>query len=217
MMAEWLRKETTGMSGADQPKRAVIYARFSPRRHDEESESIETQIELCREYCAKRGYTIVGELEDRAMSGGDAERPGLWAAIESLSRGMTLVVYKLDRLARDVYLSHIIERKVLKRKAFIESSCGEGTWDDTPESRLVRQVLASLAEYERIVSNARTKASMLRHQRNGRRMSDRVPFGWSRDPGDDKRIVKNEHEQAAIKQICELKMRVSEPAKLHVS
>ena len=139
--------------------KAIIYARFSPRRNAEQCESIETQLDLCRDYCRKQGHEIIVEYDDRALSGSEEDRPGLWNAIEALKRDYVLVVYRLDRLARSMYLSYLIEQAVKKRGAKIVSICGEGTWQDNPEDELVRRILQALAEYERKVIAARTKAA----------------------------------------------------------
>ncbi|OHB56119.1 MAG: hypothetical protein A2Y07_01210 [Planctomycetes bacterium GWF2_50_10] len=185
--------------------KAVIYARFSPRRNHEQCESIETQLELCRAYCTRQGYEIIGEFDDKVLSGDEEDRPGLWNAIEALARDCVLVVYRLDRLARSVYLSYIIEEAVKKHGAKIISISGEGTWQDSPEDELVRRILQALAEYERKVIAARTKAAMLRHQAAGRRMSDKTPYGCVRDPDNHKRLVADPTEQANIHYIIELK------------
>ena len=142
-------------------KQAIIYARHSPRRNAEQCESVETQIELCQDFCKKNDYGISGIFFDKNMSGGDENRPGLWNAIEQLKRGYMLIVNRLDRLARGVYLSHIIEQAIKKQRATFVSIIGEGTWDDTAESKLIRDILIALAEYERKVIAARTKAAML--------------------------------------------------------
>ncbi len=182
----------------------IIYARFSPRRHEEESESIEAQVDFCRAWCEKNNVKVVGEFADRALSGGDEDRPELWAAIAALERGYVLVVYRLDRLARSVYLSDIIERAVHTKKATFLSIAGEGTWSDSDEDFLIRKILQALAEYERKVISARTKAAMLRHQANGRLMGSIPPYGWKIDPEDSKRIVKNSYERIIINQIKRL-------------
>ncbi len=188
------------------PKRkAIIYARFSPRRDADKSESIETQIEICTDYCAKHKIEVVECFEDRAFSGSDVERPGLWAAVEALRKDYLLVVYRLDRLARDVYLSFIIERKIKERRARMVSTAGEGTWRDTAQDKLVRTILSALAEYERKVIAARTSAAMLRHQANGRRMSFLVPVGWRQDPDEPSRLIEEPDEQDTLARIFSLR------------
>ncbi len=186
---------------AQDKKIGILYARYSPRRNEDECESIEAQFDFCRKWCEENNVEIAGEFADRALSGGDEERPELWAAIEALERGYVLVVYRLDRLARSVYLSDIIERSINKKKASFLSISGEGTWTDTDEDWLIRKILQTLAEYERKVISARTKAAMLRHQANGRLMGSIPRYGFMIDPEDSKRIVKNPYERIIINQI----------------
>jgi site-specific DNA recombinase len=185
-------------------RKGVLYARFSPRRNADESESIEAQFDFCRKWCEENNVEIVGEFADRALSGGDEERPELWAAIEALERSYVLVVYRLDRLARSVYLSDIIERAIKRKKATFISVCGEGTWGFTDEDWLVRKILQTLAEYERKVIGARTKAAMLRHQANGRLMGSIPRYGFMLDPEDKRKVLKNQYEQVVINQIKRL-------------
>jgi site-specific DNA recombinase len=165
--------------------KAIIYARFSPRPNAAESESIETQLDYCRAHCQAQGLEIAGEFEDRALSGDDEDRPGLWAAVDALRRGYILLVYRLDRLARSVYLSEFIRREV--KEVF------------------VRQVLQAEHEYAKKVAAARTKYAMLRHQAAGRRMGSGCPYGWKRDPKNPPMMVRDEEEQAVIRRIVELR------------
>ena len=190
------------MSKPTKKSRAILYVRFSPRRNADTCESCEMQLELCRAYCKRKGYEVAGEFEDRALSGGEEERPGLWAALEALKRGDVLLAYKLDRLARDVYLSELIQRETNKHGATVEAVEG-GTNGDGPEQRMIRQILQAFAEYERKVIVARTKAAMLRHQAAGRRMSARIPFGWQIDQNDPARMIRHAGEKAVIRRICE--------------
>ena len=46
---------------------AAIYARYSSDNQREES--IVAQLRACREYCARRGYNIIREYADEAMTG----------------------------------------------------------------------------------------------------------------------------------------------------
>ena len=189
----------------EQDKRlGILYARFSPRKNEDECESIEAQFDFCRKWCSENNIDIVSEFADRALSGGDEDRPELWAAIAALEKGYVLVVYRLDRLARSVYLSDIIERSILAKKATFLSIAGEGTWSDSDEDFLIRKILQALAEYERKVIGARTKAAMLRHQAAGRLMGSIPPYGFNIDPGNSRRIIKNSYERIVINQIKRL-------------
>lgn len=180
---------------------AIIYARFSPRKNAAECESIQTQLEYCRGYARQHGLEVKGEYSDEALSGDEEDRPGLWAAVDALGKDDVLLCYKLDRLARNVYLAVCIEKAVRERKARIISANGEGTWEDTNESKMIRGILQVLAEYESKVIAARTKAAMLRHQAAGRSMSSKAPFGYRIYHG---RLVEDEYEQLVVQRIMEL-------------
>ena len=53
--------------------RAVIYARYSSDL--QRDASIEDQVEVCRRYIERQGWTLTRVFEDRALSGGSAMRP----------------------------------------------------------------------------------------------------------------------------------------------
>lgn len=164
------------VNGPASSLKAVLYARYSPRPEGTECDSNETQIAYCREYCQAKGYNVVGVFEDKGYKGDDPERPGLWAAIDALKRGMVIVAHKNDRLARSVYLDEYIRREVAAKRATIEVV--DGGWEgDSPQDVMVRQILAAVAEAEKKIIAARTKASMLHYQSEGRAMSKNPPFG----------------------------------------
>lgn len=156
---------------------AILYSRFSPRPDSATSESNAAQLDLNRAYCSRKGYRIVHEFDDPDASGDDENRPGMWAAINSLKRGMVLVVWKMDRLCRSVYLSEFLHREVAKRGARIEAVEG-GTHNASPEGVLIRQVLAAFDEFAKKMGAARTSSFMRRHQATGRTMSAAIPYGF---------------------------------------
>ncbi|HML73341.1 MAG TPA: recombinase family protein [Anaerohalosphaeraceae bacterium] len=184
----------------------VTYARFSPRKNGDNCDSVQVQFDVCRQYAARQEMIIEQEFSDPGISGDDENRPGLWSAIDALRPGMGLLVFKLDRLARSVYLSDLIERAVTRRRAVLISASGEGTWNDSNEDWLIRKILQAFAEYEKKVIAARTSVAMRRHQANGRRMTalSKLPYGYTFDPDDDRRMVEYEPEMAAVRRIDEL-------------
>jgi len=183
---------------------AIIYARFSPRRNADESDSNDIQKAYCEQHAFDKGYKIAESFEDRALSGSDVDRPALWAAIEVLGKGDVLLVFKLDRLARNVYLMELIKQAVSACGARIEAVEGDVA-GDTAESVLIRQILSSISEYERKIIALRTRFAMLQHQRNGKRMSRLPPFGFCIDPEDDSMLKPVEAEQLAIARIIAMR------------
>ena len=181
--------------------KAIIYTRHSPQRHGDKSESCEVQAAYCEEHAAKKGWTVAGAYEDKNRSGADEKRPGLWTAIKQLSKDDVLLVFKYDRLARNVYLMEYIKRAVEICKARIEAVEGHVKGDDAA-SKMIRVVLSAFSEYEREMIAVRTAMAMKQHQRNGKVMSSRPPYGYKID---GKLLVPVKKEQAIIQIIEALK------------
>ena len=115
-------------------------------------------------------------FRDDGYSGSRADRPGLVAALDALSKGDILAVAKRDRLARDMYLDLWIEREVEKRGATIQVADGNGNGQD-PAAVLMRRMLAAFSEFERGVIRARTTVALAAKRAKGEKTGGRVPFG----------------------------------------
>jgi DNA invertase Pin-like site-specific DNA recombinase len=107
------------------------------------------------------------QIFSEVASGGDDTRPELARALREVTAGKTLVVVKIDRLARSVrHLVEIIddlaERKVLFRSLSdpIETGVSSG--------RLMLQVLGSVAEFERSLIRERTLSGLKVSQQRGK-------------------------------------------------
>jgi len=185
---------------------AVLYTRFSPRRNAAECESCQTQFDYCRKYCDLHQLGIIDELKDEAMSGATAaNRPGLQEALTlACKHKAVLVVYSLSRLARNTKEAIEISERLDKAGADL-ASLHENIDTTTAMGRFVFKLLAALAELEREQIAERTQEAMLRHQANGRRMSDRTPYGWVRDPDNHKLLIEDSDEQATINRITQLR------------
>lgn len=109
-------------------------------------------------------------FEDRA-SGKREDRPGLAACLKSLRRGDILVVWKLDRLGRD--LAHLVAtvRSLEERGTGFRVLTGQGAEIDTstPSGRLIFGIFASLAEFERDLIRERVNAGLAAARARGRR------------------------------------------------
>jgi len=203
-------KSRKGVIDMAKKQKAILYARFSPRPNASECESVEKQLEELRRYCMENGFRIAGEFDDKALSGADDDRPGMWDAIFALKPGYTLMVRSFDRLSRDAgFFLHVIKIQIERKQANLLSITEQGASVDTAEGRMLRGFMAVLSEYNREIIRARTRSAMRRHQRNGRRMSKETPYGWKDDPNNPPRIDKdgnkvpqmmlvNEEERAVI-------------------
>ena len=127
-------------------------------------------IDLQRDALAKAGVDLEHHLYTDAASGKRDDRPGLDACIKALRHGDTLVVWKLDRLGRD--LRHLVNLvgDLTKRGIGLKVLAGEGASIDTTTAngRLVFAIFAWLAEFERELIVERTKAGLAAARARGR-------------------------------------------------
>jgi DNA invertase Pin-like site-specific DNA recombinase len=193
-------------------RKAILYARFSPRPNADECESCEVQLGDLREWCRQRGIVIEAEEHDDALSGDDAERPGLERALAGAKRGRLLLCRKFDRISRDT--RHLLGVALdLARRGVQLESITEGRYDpNDDEFELLFTILAGLGQYQRKKIKRSTRDKMLQHQACGRRMSKQPPYGMELDPdsppvmhdgipGQPSGLRKNEKEQAVIARI----------------
>lgn len=128
------------------------------------------------------------------------DREGLLAAIQELRRGDVLLVAKRDRLGGDVIKVATIERLIERKGARVVSAAGEGTDSDDPTAMLMRRMIDSFAEYERLLIGMRTKAALRAKRARGERFSRRPPFGYRR-AADGRKLETDMKEQAVIAEI----------------
>ena len=108
--------------------------------------------------------------EDMA-SGKKEDRPQLASCLKVLRAGDTLVVWKLDRLGRD--LRHLVNvvHDLNTRNVGLRVLAGQGASIDTTtaQGKLVFGIFAALAEFERELISERTKAGLASARARGRK------------------------------------------------
>ena len=188
--------------------KAVIYARFSPRTKADECESCERQIEICRKYCKFYGLKVIGEYADKNKSGGTVKyRSGLQKAIEQTCRNKAnLVVFSMSRLARNLGDLIEISNRLQKAGAGL-CSTKEKIDTSTAQGDLFFKMIGLIDEFIRKSNAEYTSRMMRQHQEAGRRMSDRLPYGWKEHPKDPSRMVPCEYERKVIKRVVALRQQ----------
>lgn len=123
----------------------VIYARYSS--HSQTEQSIEGQLQTCHEFAKHNGHIVIGEYIDRAQSGTTDSRAEFQRMIADSDKHAFegVLVYQLDRFARNRYDSAINKAK-LKKNGVRVISARENISDDA-SGILVEGVLESMAEY----------------------------------------------------------------------
>lgn len=155
---------------------AVIYARFSS--HSQTEQSIEGQLHVCREYADREGYTIVGEYIDRALTGRSDDRPDFQRMIADAKKKafQYVIVYKLDRFARNRYDSAIYKHK-LKQCGVKVLSAMENIGDN-PESIILEAVLEASAEYYSVDLSQKIKRGRRESASKGKFIGGGIPIGY---------------------------------------
>ena len=133
----------------------IGYARIST-----ESQSLDSQIDQLKAIGCERIFTDVG-------SGVRHDRPGLKEALAFAKSGDTIIVVKLDRLARS--LRQLIDTAALLNERGVElHSLTENINTATPSGKLTFHIFAALSEFERDILRQRVNAGLQAARRRGR-------------------------------------------------
>jgi DNA invertase Pin-like site-specific DNA recombinase len=123
---------------------------------------------LRRQLDALNGAGCIRVFEEK-LSGRNAERPQLWACLDYLREGDTLVVHDLSRLGRS--LADLLALVAgLRRRGVGFSSLHENLDTTTPGGRLVFHVFAALAEFIRELIVEGTREGLDAARANGVRL-----------------------------------------------
>jgi site-specific DNA recombinase len=156
--------------------RAAIYARFSS--DNQSDKSIEDQIELCRELCAREGLKVVAVFDDRAISGTSvANRPGfqkMMRAAEAKSFDV-LVAEDIDRISRDQGDWHTAR----KRFEFLGIAIHTATGKVTKIDGALRALMGEMFIENLVLHTRRGMEGVIR---DGRRAGGKA-YGYRAIPG----------------------------------
>lgn len=164
-------------------KRAVSYLRVSGKGQVS-GDGFPRQRAAVKRYAKRARLDLVAEYRDEGVSGTNelTDRPGLAALLDHLeSNGVRVVIVeRADRLARDLIVSEIILSQLRDRGVQVLDSIGTDLSDNTdPQKNLMRQVLASFAEYDKAITVLKLRAARDRLSRAaGRRIEGRKAFGY---------------------------------------
>lgn len=128
----------------------VTYKRVSTQRQGASGLGLEAQEAAIQAFIGENGAEAVGDFTE-VESGRKANRPQLNAAIAlAKKQKATLVVAKLDRLARNVhFVSGMLESKV----DFV-------ALDFPQANKFTLHIMAAMAEHEALLISQRTKAAL---------------------------------------------------------
>ena len=169
-----LQKELDKYPEGYEPQNTIYgYARVSTRGQAKDGNSLEAQEEQLR----AAGATVIYK---EAFTGKVTDRPELDKLLKVLKGGDTLIITKLDRVARSVIHGEQFINALLDRRVTV-NILNMGILDNTPGSKLMRQMFFAFAEFEREMIVTRTQ--------EGKAEAKKKPgFKEGRPPVDPKRL-----------------------------
>ena len=161
-------------------ERAVIYARYSS--HNQTEQSIEGQLAKGHEFAAARGYTVVHEYCDRAVSGRTDNREAFQRMLSDTSKHQfdVIIVWKVDRFGRNreeiAFNKHRCKANGVRVEYVAENL------PDSPEAVILESVLEGMAEYYSLQLSQNVKRGQLESARKCQYVGGLMPLGYRADP-----------------------------------
>ncbi len=162
----------------------AIYSRKS--KFTNKGDSIENQIQLCKEYAFKHfkcDETNIEIYEDEGFSGGNTDRPNFKRLMNDIKSKKinTLICYRLDRISRNVGdFSSTIEALEKFNVNFV--SIREQFDTSTPMGRAMMYISSVFAQLERETIAERIRDNMLLLAKSGRWLGGTTPTGFASEP-----------------------------------
>jgi DNA invertase Pin-like site-specific DNA recombinase len=157
------------------PRAAVTYYRVSTSGQEQSGLGLDAQREAVARYLNGAGWELVDEFTETETGKGSnalAKRPQLRAALELCKRrGATLVVAKLDRLARNVHFVSGLQ----------EAGCDFVAVDMPQANKAMIQMHALMAEWERDQISQRTKDALAALKASGKKLGTAGPANLRRN------------------------------------
>jgi len=189
----------------------VIYLRVSSEQQAERELSIPAQRDVLQQYVDERGWQVVDEYVDEALSAKTDARPAFQQMIavaqQSNKNFAAILVHKFDRFSRR-RADHVIYKALLKKQGITVLSATEPTEPDTPHGMLLEGMLEVISEFYNVNLKHETLKGMRENAEQGFHCGGRVPFGYRRlqigskvtyelGPDEEVRIVRQMFSMAA--------------------
>ena len=149
---------------------AVLYCRVSSTKQLDEGDGLSSQQHRCEDYARRQGYTVVKVFQDRGVSGGMIDRPGMQELLGWLlakgDKKHAVIIDDISRFSRDVTVHWQLRDLLEKAGGRLESP--SMTFGHSSDDKLVENRLASVSQHQR-EKIAETSAN---------RMKSRVASGY---------------------------------------
>lgn len=183
--------------------RAVFYLRLSRDDDDRgESQSIQNQRMLLRDYAARQGFAVVGEYVDDGWSGTSFDRPRFQDMLRDMEqhRFNIVLVKDLSRLGRDYiqtgrYLELVFPEHGVRLIAVNDGiDTARADTDLAPFRNVVNEM------YARDTSR-KIRSALQAKMKAGKFVGNFAPYGYQKDPQDNNHLIPDERAAAVVRWI----------------
>lgn len=165
--------------------RAVIYARRSHEGDEEQSRSVAEQLTACRDYCARKKWSVVGEFIDDGRSASRYARkvrPQFAELVGRIEAGEVgaVVAWDLDRLLRNPKELEALIDLSDKAGLRVVALGGSDIKLETSDGRFLARILVAKAAKESDDISRRTRRAKAAKAERGEpvRLHNIAAFGW---------------------------------------
>lgn len=156
------------------------YARVSTDNQKDEG-TIDLQKNALKEYADAHGYDLIKTFCDEGVSGGLENRPALSELFDNLEEtdGIAgVLIYKLDRLARDLYIQETLIKQLEKLGKKLFSTKEPDLDSSDPMRKAFRQFMGIVAELEKAFITMRLSGGRINKAKKGKFAGGGVALGY---------------------------------------
>ena len=160
--------------------KAFAYLRVSGKSQID-GDGFPRQLAAVKQYAANHDLKIVNVYREEGVSGTNEldNRPALQDLLLALySNGVkTVIIEKLDRLARDLMVQETIIADMRKKGITLISVAEPDLMVDDPSRKLMRQIFGAIAEYDKAMLVIKLRGARQRKKAQTGRCDGRKPYG----------------------------------------
>lgn len=149
------------------------------------------QRESIEAYAQSHDLKIVRYFEEQGVSGTTEwdNRPAFVEMIAALNGVKTIVVERLDRLARDLGVQEYIIRELTGRQLCLLSTCEADLGDKDPTRTLFRQIMGAISQFDKAMITAKLRAARDRIRKREGKCEGRKFYGQHPDFPQEREII----------------------------
>jgi DNA invertase Pin-like site-specific DNA recombinase len=170
-----ITRRFSAASESSDTHKAFGYLRVSGRAQ-QDGDGYPRQRAAIEAYAAANGLKIVRWFEERMTGTADGAARPRWVEMLAaiLADGVkTIVIERLDRLARDIMVQEHIVQDVQRLCVDLASTCEPDLCSNDPTRKLMRQIMGAIAEYDRCMIVLKLRSARA-HRRDTKRRGRRA-------------------------------------------